>query len=91
MVWPCEAPAGYGLCATVLPVFTDAPMCYCCCTLSDLVFVDDVDPPELVDPLIFLVFELEFEPLGVFLTINVDFVLRPVWIVWPWPLVSVLR
>ena len=52
-------------------------MLYCCYTFS-FVLVEDVDPPELVDPLIFFVFELELEPLGVFRTIRVDFVLRPV-------------
>ena len=77
MVWPCEAPTGYGLWATVLPVFAYAPMFYCC-TFSCFVLVEDVDPPELVDPLIFFVFELELDPLGVFRTIRVDLVLRPV-------------
>ena len=62
MVCPCEAPAGYGFCARVLPAYLL------------VVFSFDLLAVPVVPTLIFLDFEEEVEPLGVFLTASVDLV-----------------
>lgn len=73
MVWPCEAPTGYGFCAAVeLCLVADdiAPLFDVALTL-DLPIEESV--AVLVAILIFLVFEDELEPLGVLRMASDDF------------------
>ena len=83
IVWPWDAPTGYGFWAKLLPVFVEV--------LVDFFAVEE--GPELCwDPFSFLVFELEVEPLGVLRTTIVDLVPMPAWM-WltAWPRERVLR